>query len=100
MYRPSAPPADLDAEEAITAWDMVAAGRQLTGYDVEKTQGKTVKPFLYEILAEGTRCGLTSVISIPCPRRARAAQEFIRHLYPECFSEDEEDPVDLRRGTK
>ena len=42
-----APPADLDPEEAITAWDMVAAGfANLAGFDVEKAQGKTVKPFL------------------------------------------------------
>ena len=54
-----APPADLDPEEAITAWDMVAAGfTNLAGYDVEKAQGKVIKPFLYEILVQGTRCGL------------------------------------------
>jgi type IV secretory pathway VirB4 component len=48
-----APPADLDSEEAITAWDMVAAGfTSLAGYDVEKAQGKVVKPFLYEVLVE------------------------------------------------
>ena len=42
-----APPADLDPEEAITAWDMVAAGfANLAGFDVGKAQGKTVKPFL------------------------------------------------------
>ena len=53
------PPADLDPEEAITAWDMVAAGfSNLAGFDVEKTQGKVVKPFLYEILVNGTRLGL------------------------------------------
>ena len=35
-----APPADLDPEEAITAWDMVAAGfTSLAGFDVEKAQG-------------------------------------------------------------
>ena len=39
---------------------MVAAGfaESCRGYDVEKAQGKVVKPFLYEILVEGTRCGL------------------------------------------
>ena len=53
------PPSDLDPEEAITAWDMVAAGfSNLAGFDVEKTQGKVVKPFLYEILVHGTRLGL------------------------------------------
>ena len=54
-----APPADLDPEEAITAWDMVAAGfTSLAGYDVEKAQGKTIKPYLYEVLVQGTRVGL------------------------------------------
>ena len=54
-----APPSDLDPEEAITAWDMVAAGfTNLAGFDVEKPQGKTVKPYLYEILVEGTRLGI------------------------------------------
>ena len=91
-----APPADLDAEEAITAWDMVAAGfANLAGYDVEKTQGKTVKPFLYEILVEGTRCGLNVGDFQALARVVREPhQEFIRHLYPECFSEDEEERAD------
>ena len=91
-----APPADLDAEEAITAWDMVAAGfANLAGYDVEKTQGKTVKPFLYEILVEGTRCGLDVGDFQALARVVREPhQEFIRHLYPDCFSEDEEDRMD------
>ena len=91
-----APPADLDAEEAITAWDMVAAGfANLAGYDVEKTQGKTVKPFLYEILVEGTRCGLDGGDFQARARVVREPhQEFIRHLYPDCFTEDEEDRMD------
>ena len=91
-----APPADLDAEEAITAWDMVAAGfANLAGYDVEKTQGKTVKPFLYEILVEGTRCGLDVGDFQALARVVREPhQEFIRHLYPDCFTEDEEDRTD------
>ena len=90
------PPADLDAEEAITAWDMVAAGfANLAGYDVEKTQGKTVKPFLYEILVEGTRCGLDVGDFQALARVVREPhQEFIRHLYPDCFTEDEEDRMD------
>ena len=60
VYRPIRSPLhDLDPEEAITAWDMVAAGfSNLAGFDVEKTQGKVVKPFLYEILVNGTRLGL------------------------------------------
>ena len=91
-----APPADLDAEEAITAWDMVAAGfANLAGYDVEKTQGKTVKPFLYEILVEGTRCGLDVGDFQALARVVREPhQEFIRHLYPDCFTEEEEDRMD------
>ena len=91
-----APPADLDPEEAITAWDMVAAGfANLAGFDVEKTQGKTVKPFLYEILVEGTRCGLDVGDFQALARVVREPhQEFIRQLYPECFSDEEEDRVD------
>ena len=88
-----APPADLDPEEAITAWDMVAAGfTSLAGYDVEKAQGKVIKPFLYEILVEGTKLGvdvgdfrsLAKVVREP-------HHEFIRQLYPQCFVEEDED---------
>ena len=88
-----APPADLDPEEAITAWDMVAAGfANLAGFDVEKAQGKTVKPFLYEILVEGTRCGLDVGDFQALARVVREPhQEFTRHLYPECFDQDEEE---------
>ena len=93
-----APPADLDPEEAITAWDMVAAGfANLAGFDVEKAQGKTVKPFLYEILVEGTRCGLDVGDFQALARVVRDPhQEFIRHLYPQCFDEyeAEEDKID------
>lgn len=90
-----APPADLDAEEAITAWDMMAAGfANLAGFDVEKPKGKTVKPYLYEILVEGTRCGLDVGDFQALARVVREPhQEFIRHLYPECFEEDV-DPED------
>ena len=75
---------------------MVAAGfANLAGFDVEKTQGKTVKPFLYEILVEGTKCGLNVGDFQALARVVREPhQEFIRHLYPECFSEDEEERVD------
>ena len=93
-----APPADLDPEEAITAWDMVAAGfTSLAGFDVEKAQGKVIKPFLYEILVEGTKLGvdvgdfrsLAKVVREP-------HHEFIRQLYPQCFvEEDEEDKLDV-----
>jgi hypothetical protein len=86
------PPADLDAEEAITAWDMVAAGfTSLAGYDVEKAQGKVVKPFLYEILVEGTKHGLNVGDFQALARVVREPnQEFTRQLYPECFYEVEE----------
>ena len=86
-----APPADLDPEEAITAWDMVAAGfTSLAGYDVEKAQGKVVKPFLYEILVEGTRCGLDVGDFQSLARVVREPHhEFTKFLYPLCFIEDE-----------
>ena len=87
-----APPGDLDVEEAITAWDMVAAGfTGLAGYDVEKAQGKVVKPFLYEILVEGTKHGLNVCDFQALARVVREPnQEFTRQLYPECFYEVEE----------
>jgi hypothetical protein len=90
-----APPSDLDPEEAITAWDMMAAGfANLAGFDVEKPKGKTVKPYLYEILVEGTRCGLDVGDFQALARVVREPhQEFIRHMYPECFEEDV-DPED------
>jgi len=91
-----APPADLDPEEAITAWDMVAAGfSNLAGFDVEKTQGKVVKPFLYEILVNGTRLGLDVSDFRGLSKVVREPQEnFTRALYPEAFLdiEGEEKP--------
>ncbi|MDA0715381.1 MAG: ATP-binding protein [archaeon] len=88
-----APPADLDPEEAITAWDMVAAGfTNLAGFDVEKPQGKTVKPYLYEILVEGTRLGLDVGDFQALARVVREPHDaFTRHLYPQCFTELEEE---------
>ena len=91
-----APPSDLDPEEAITAWDMVAAGfTNLAGFDVEKPQGKTVKPYLYEILVEGTRLGIDVGDFQALARVVREPHDaFIRHLYPQCFAdlEDEDKP--------
>ncbi len=86
------PPADLDPEEAITAWDMVAAGfSNLAGFDVEKTQGKVVKPFLYEILVHGTRLGLDVSDFRGLAKVVKEPQEnFTRALYPECFIDIEE----------
>ena len=90
------PPADLDAEEAITAWDMVAAGfSNLAGFDVEKTQGKVVKPFLYEILVNGTRLGLDVGDFQGLAKVVREPQDnFTRALYPQAFIDidDEEKP--------
>ena len=92
------PPADLDPEEAITAWDMVAAGfSSLAGFDVEKTQGKVVKPFLYEILVNGTRLGLDVSDFRGLAKVVREPQEnFTRALYAEAFidldDDDEEKP--------
>jgi len=86
------PPADLDPEEAITAWDMVAAGfSNLAGFDVEKTQGKVVKPFLYEILVHGTRLGLDVSDFRGLAKVVKEPQEnFTRVLYPECFIDVED----------
>jgi hypothetical protein len=88
-----APPADLDPEEAITAWDMVAAGfTNLAGFDVEKSQGKIIKPFLYEILVQGTRCGLDVGDFQALAKVVREPhQEFTKKLYPHCFAEVDED---------
>ena len=86
------PPADLDVEEAITAWDMVAAGfSNLAGYDVEKTQGKVVKPFLYEVLVHGTRLGLDVSDFKSLAKVVREPQDnFTRALYPQCFVDEDE----------
>ena len=93
------PPADLDPEEAITAWDMVAAGfSNLAGFDVEKTQGKVVKPFLYEILVNGTRLGLDVGDFRGLAKVVREPQEnFTRALYPEAFIDvdDDEDKPEI-----
>jgi len=90
------PPADLDPEEAITAWDMVAAGfSNLAGFDVEKTQGKVVKPFLYEVLVNGTRLGLDVGDFQGLAKVVREPQDcFTRALYPQAFIdiEGEEKP--------
>ena len=87
-----APPADLDPEEAITAWDMVAAGfANLADYDVEKADGKTIKTYLYEILVQSTRLGLKVNDFESLARVVRDPHhEFTKFLYPECFEEAEE----------
>ena len=63
---------------------------------LKKPKGKVIKPFLYEILVEGTKLGvdvgdfrsLAKVVREP-------HHEFIRQLYPQCFVDDEEDKVDV-----
>ena len=61
-----APPPDLDAEEAITAWDMVAAGfTSLAGYDVEKAQGKSSSHSSMKFLLRGQNMDSMSGIFKP-----------------------------------
>ena len=87
-----APPADLDPEEAITQWDMVAAGfANLADYDVEKAEGKTIKTYLYEILVQSTRLGLKVNDFDSLARVVRDPHhEFTKFLYPECFEESQD----------
>lgn len=87
-----APPDGLNAEEAITAWDMVAAGfTGLADYDVEKAIGKQVKPYIYEIMVHGTRLGLPVGDFQSLAKAVREPHEmFTRLLYPGCFYEVDE----------
>jgi hypothetical protein len=87
-----APPDGLDAEEAITAWDMVAAGfTGLADYDIEKAIGKQVKPYIYEIMVHGTRLNLPVGDFQALAKTVREPHElFTRLLYPMCFIELEE----------
>lgn len=88
-----APPDGLDAEEAITAWDMVAAGfTGLADYDIEKAIGKQVKPYIYEIMVHGTRLNLPVGDFQALAKTVREPHElFTRLLYPMCFVELDED---------
>ncbi len=88
-----APPAELGVEEAITAWDMVAAGfTSLADYDVEKAQGKQVKPFIYEILVHGTRLGLPLDDFQKLAKTIRDPHAtFLKLLFPEAFEAAEDD---------
>jgi len=87
------PPAELGVEEAITAWDMVAAGfTGLADYDVEKAQGKQVKPYIYEILVHGARLGLPLDDFAKLARVLRNPHaSFLKLLHPEAFEAAEED---------
>jgi len=91
----NAPPPDLDPEEAITAWDMVASGfASLTSYDLEKAQGKQVKSFLYEILVHGTRLGIDVGDFQSLARVVRDPHDaFLRHLCPDAFDEEDAEEI-------
>jgi len=52
------PTGDLDAEQRVASWDMMAAGLAgLCDHDIEKPEGRQVKAFLYELLITATRLG-------------------------------------------
>ena len=78
------PPDGLDLEEAITAWDMVAAGfTSLADYDMDKPQGKQARTFLYEILVHGTRLGLDLSSFRSLAEVVREPEDtFLAHLAP------------------
>ena len=79
------PSANLDQEESITAWDMVAAGfTALADYDMEKPAGKQVRTYLYEILIHMTRLGVGVNDFLALSRAAKSPERIlIEHLYPE-----------------
>jgi hypothetical protein len=85
------PSANLDQEESITAWDMVAAGfTALADYDMEKPAGKQVRTYLYEILIHMTRLGVGVNDFLALSRAAKSPDKIlIEHLYPD----DEEKPA-------
>jgi len=79
------PAANLDQEESITAWDMVAAGfTALADYDMEKPNGKQVRIYLYEILIHMTRLGVNVNDFLDLSRAAKSPDRIlIEHLYPD-----------------
>ena len=85
------PSANLDQEESITAWDMVAAGfTALADYDMEKPTGKQVRTYLYEILIHMTRLGVGVNDFLALSRAAKSPDKIlIEHLYPD----EEEKPA-------
>ena len=104
VHRPfHAPPADLDPEEAITAWDMVAAVHQPGRIRRREGAGQDDQPYLYEVLVQGTRVGLDVADFQSLSRVVREPHDaFLRHLYPECFAEPDEEfegrRLNCRRG--
>ncbi|MDC0161332.1 ATP-binding protein [Marine Group III euryarchaeote] len=84
------PTANLNQEESITAWDMVAAGfTALADYDMEKPNGKQVRIYIYEILIHMTRLGINVNNFLDLSRAAKSPDKIlIEHMY----SDDEEKP--------
>ena len=79
-----APPAGLDPEEAIIAWDMVAAGfASLAGFG-EGANAAEVRSFLYEVWTHGVRLGLDLSDFKALSKAVRDPhQAFTQLLYPE-----------------
>ena len=79
------PSANLDQEEAITAWDMVAAGfTALADYDMEKPAGKQVRTYLYEILIHMTRLGISLNDFSKLSKAVKSPDKVLSgHLYPD-----------------
>ena len=79
------PSANLDQEESITAWDMVAAGfAALADYDMEKPAGKQVRTYLYEILIHMTRLGVSVNDFLELSRAVKSPDKILSdHLYPD-----------------
>lgn len=80
----AAPPAGLDLEEAIIAWDMVAAGfASLAGFG-EGGNAAEVRAYLYEIWTHATRLGLEMPDFKTLSKVVRDPhQAFTNHLHPE-----------------
>jgi hypothetical protein len=94
------PTADLDQEESITAWDMVAAGfTALADYDMEKPAGKQVRIYLYEILIHMTRLGVKVNDFLALSRAAKSPNKILtEHLYPDDEEKPEWDVVCAEHG--
>ena len=89
------PSANLDQEESITAWDMVAAGfTALADYDMEKPAGKQVRTYLYEILVHMTRLGVGVNDFLALSRAVKSPDRVLtEHLYQDEMDEPAWDDV-------
>ena len=89
------PSANLDQEESITAWDMVAAGfTALADYDMEKPAGKQVRTYLYEILVHMTRLGVGVNDFLALSRAVKSPDRVLtEHLYRDEMDEPAWDDV-------